>query len=593
MKKRRNFSRRLFFAYSTALLAVLLLLFTFVGLFIFREQYQRSVEAQVQLMDKTAEQLDSSLRELDRIVNGLLFDKDFLAVMEDPDASLHYTNYSTRVLNRFVALDAPLFSTHRVIAFDRELYYTMSKTGENQPHIKAALSSYPWWNEVVEARGQKVILPLHQDSFDPGDHPVYSVSRAITDGGRCYGIIEVQNSYEQLASLCALDARTGSLAVFAPDGSLLYPALSGENFPTLPDGLFERTAAQRPGEGSYTYGNLQVSYTRSEYSGWTTVIYAGVGALVPYALQLLLLCVFSFLVLAGVSLLMVHLITKRLTAPLLDLNAALSQVSLDNLSLTLPDAHGIVEIDSINSSFEAMFAQLKAAIAQNVQSRANEERANYLALQSQMNPHTIYNTIAMIESVSYMHGDREVSNLCICFSQMLRYISDYTKREYTVKDELGHLKNYAALIMKRYEGKLDIQIECPPELERQVLPKFTIQPLVENSVKHGFGAGCDKLDIAVCAENTSDGWRVLVRDSGQGFPADRLEELERQFAHCDDCLKASEDVVNMKIGNLALSNIYIRCRLLYGERFRMTVGNNQDGPGGFVALGILWEEDEE
>lgn len=591
MKKRLNFSRRLFFAYSTALLAVLALLFAFVILFVYREQYQRSVETQVQLMDKTSDQLDASIREMDRIVNGLLFDKAFLSIMEDPEAALHYTNYSTRVLNSFVALDAPTFSTHRIIAFDRNLYYTMSKTGENQPYIKAALAAYPRWDEIMAANGQKVVLPPHQDSFDPASHPVYSVARAVTEGGRFYGIIEVQNSYQQLADFCAMDKRTGALAVFDADGSLIYPNDADEEERTLLSELFASTTAQAAPDGSFTAARRQVSYTRSNYSGWTTVIYAGVGTMVPYALELMLLCFLAFLLMAGACLLLIHVITKRLTAPLLDLNKALAQVSLDNLSLTLPDSHGIVEIESINSSFEAMFTQLKGAIAQNVQSRANEERANYLALQSQMNPHTIYNTIAMIESVSYMHGDREVSNLCICFSRMLRYISDYSKREYAVKDELNHLKDYAVLITKRYEGKLDIDTFCAPGLERQILPKFTIQPLVENSVKHGFGAGCDKLVISVNVEQTPDGWRIVVRDSGQGFPIERLEELSRQFAHCDDCLKVSEDVVNQKIGNLALSNIYIRCRLLYGERFHINVGNNPDGPGGFVALDIAWEED--
>lgn len=592
MKTRRNYSHKLFFAYSTALLVVLALLFAFVLLFVYREQYRRNIETQAQILGKTAERLDASLQEMDRIVNGLLFDKDFLRIMQDPDAALHYTNYSTKVLNRFVALDAPLFSTHRIIAFDREFYYTMSKTGENQPHIKAALVNYPWWAQVVAAGGQKVLLPIHQDSFDPVRHPVYSVARAVTDGNRCYGVIEVQNSYTQLERFCAVDSRVGTLAVFSSSGELIYPQESGEAQTELLSALYGDISAQEDQEGRFISGRRQISYTRSDYSGWTAAIYIPVGSVVPYALEFAVLSAFAFFLLAGASLLMVHLIAKRLTAPLLDLNEALSRVSLDNLSLTLPDAHGILEIETINHSFEEMFTHLKRAIAQNVQSRANEERANYLALQSQMNPHTIYNTIAMIESVSYLHGDREVSNLCICFSQMLRYISDYTKRAYTVKDELGHLKNYAALIMKRYEGKLDIRVECESGLERRLLPKFTIQPLVENSVKHGLRADSGMLHILVSVARTNGGWYIRAEDSGNGFPPDRLEELDRQFAHCDDCLKASEDVVNQKIGNLALSNIYIRCRLMYRGAFRIALGNNQVAPGSYVELTILDEEED-
>lgn len=178
--------------------------------------------------------------------------------------------------------------------------------------------------------------------------------------------------------------------------------------------------------------------------------------------------------------------------------------------------YNIVEIENINRSFQAMLRQLRGEIARNAESRANEERANYIALQSQMNPHTIYNTIAMIESVCYMNGDLEASQLCIAFSKMLRYISDNTRSAYTVEDELRHLENYAALMKKRYESRLEIGIQSDSALLTQIIPKFTLQPLVENAIKHGMNRSSRPFVVNVTVKTVTGGWRVEVSENGNG-----------------------------------------------------------------------------
>ena len=586
MKKIRKYPQKLFLAYSAVFLAVLFFIFSATLTILYREQYAFNVDTQAQLVSKTEEQIDASLQSMDRIVNGLLFNKSFMSIIKDPDFASHYTDYSKQVLNVFVSLDAPSFPTHRIIAFNDDAYYNLSKTGENQEYIKQSLSGYPWKDEILAKDGEKVVLPLHADSFEPAAYPVYSVARAITDGKVNYGIIEVQNSYEHLEALCTLDSHVGRIALFAPTGEQIYPAEENELLPAL-----YKQASRQSGlaQGRFRYQSHQVCYSVSAYSGWVTLLYTPVSDIFPFAVPLILACIAAFLLLSGGALFIIRIISKRLTAPLVNLNQALKKVSIDNLSIELPTQYGVEEIESINQSFLTMFSQLKEAIARSVQARANEERANYLALQSQMNPHTLYNTIGMIESVSYINGDKEVSNLCVCFSEMLRYISDFTKREYTVCDELQHLSNYATLTETRYHGKLEIYTQVDDSLKNKVIPKFTIQPLVENAVKHGFEGAHKHLTVWVRVATRPGGWSLQVIDDGIGFSQDKLDEIERQFLHCERCLHDKNDVVNMKIGNLALSNIYIRCRILYGDAFAFHVSNAAEGTGGCVEL-LIGEE---
>lgn len=590
MKKARKYPQKLFLSYSAFFLTVLLLIFVVTLTITYREQYHKVLDSQLQLVSKTEDQVNESLQSMDRIVNGLLFNQSFMTIIKDKQVDLHYTDNSKQVLNTFVSLDAPLFPTHRIIAFNDSIYYNFSKTGENPEYIRQAMEIHRWKQQILSSDGEKVIIPMHQDSFDAAPYKVYSVARAITDGKQRYGVIEVQNSYDYLEQICSLDAHVGQVALFSSSGEQIYPNTK-EDFLSNLNRQVEQAGGQAT--GSFQYEKQLVCYSISPYSGWITYIYRPVSEIIPFTLPLVAAFLIAFILLAAGTMVIIRIITNRLTSPLIALNQALKKVSIDNLSLELPTQYGVEEIESINQSFLTMFSQLKESIARNVQARANEERANYLALQSQMNPHTLYNTIGMIESVSYINGDKEVSNLCICFSDMLRYISDYSKKTYTIRDELQHLNNYAVLIETRYKGKLEIYTDFDETLLDKQIPKFTIQPLVENSVKHGFGGPCGHLIIQVTVSACRNGWAIRILDNGQGFTEQRLAEIEQQFLHCDECLKDSNDVLNRKIGNLALSNIYIRLRILYGKSFQFTLANRQDGLGACIELVIQEEKKEE
>ncbi|MGL6216951.1 MAG: sensor histidine kinase, partial [Lacrimispora sphenoides] len=122
-----------------------------------------------------------------------------------------------------------------------------------------------------------------------------------------------------------------------------------------------------------------------------------------------------------------------------------------------------------------------------------------------------------------------------------------------------------------------------------VLPKFTIQPLVENAVKHGFSSQVHDLKIEVMIEPVSNGWHLIVRDNGGGFSNDAISMIYRQFQEGDATLVDHGDVVNTKIGNLGLTNIYIRFRILYGDSFSIDIGNNPDTSGGYIELTVITE----
>lgn len=224
MKKSRRFTQKLFLTYTCMYWAALLFLFLIVlGLF-YLQQYGKTQENQRQLVSKTSEQVDSSLQSMDRIANGLLFNNTFLQFMKHPGGEPYSNDAEQQILNAFTALDAPLFSTHRIIAFNDSHFFNLSKSGENQNYMEQAAENWAWKEQLLAKEGQKLFIPPHQDPFDNLPHCVYSVARPVNDGSGSYAVVEVQNDYQELEKLCSLSPRSGQIVLYSPEGELIYPS---------------------------------------------------------------------------------------------------------------------------------------------------------------------------------------------------------------------------------------------------------------------------------------------------------------------------------------------------------------------------------
>lgn len=587
MKPMLKFQKKLFVTYSV-LVIFILVLFIGVGIWMLYTRYSKEMEeGQRQITLKTQQQADTTLYELDKMVGSLIFNKEFRDIMKRGELQRSfYTEYNKAVLSIFVTLDAPKFQTYRLIAFNDYAYYTFVKSGEDKAYITDAIKAYPWKEQLHQLGGSRLIIPPHYDTFSSVHTLVYSVARNLTDGrNEVYCTIEAQYDYQKLADLCQIDEQVGEMIMLDATGALIYPLVqTGKNVNVNCAELWKQIQAAGASSGRVYDQGRTAFYQISDYSGWITLLLPTDQWFKNMVGNLLALSVLVFVILCAFMLYALHRSLQTLTKPLAELNRSIRDVSLDHMALKVSEMKELDEIGFINRSFEKMFAQLEQSIALSVQAKANEERANYLALEAQMNPHTIYNTIAMIESVSYVNGDREVSALCLHFSRMLRYVSDYTRKEYFIRDEVAHLNNYAVLTQKRFEGKLVMNCTCDEKLLDVSIPKFTLQPLAENAVKHGFTSQNLPFVVSVQIKSVSNGWRVTVQDNGVGFEQNKLAEIAAQFAACDESLSNGAEIINNHIGNLALNNIYVRFRIQYGSRFSCQITNNENGLGCTVAL---------
>ena len=144
------------------------------------------------------------------------------------------------------------------------------------------------------------------------------------------------------------------------------------------------------------------------------------------------------------------------------------------------------EIHILEQTYNSMMLRLRENTLRELALREGALQAQLSALQAQINPHFIYNTLNIISAKSMESGNFDVIEICDQFASMLRYAMDTRSRTATMQDEIENVRNYLTLAKARYEQNLEYTIDVPDDLQDIKVPKLTLQPIVENALTHGY-----------------------------------------------------------------------------------------------------------
>ena len=214
--------------------------------------------------------------------------------------------------------------------------------------------------------------------------------------------------------------------------------------------------------------------------------------------------------------------------------------------------------------------------------RLSNRQAQYLALQNQINPHFLYNTLEAIRGDALSVGMRDIATITEALATFFRYTISNMDNLVSLEEELGNAENYFAIQNYRFGERISMQVTLEAGSEAAVdfmIPKLTLQPIIENAIIHGLegqvGPGKVSVDIA------TDGGRLLidVSDDGLGMSEDVLEELRRRLPSSDTT--ANRD--DKHRGGIALANVNNRIKLLFGEQYGIRV-SSIEGTGTTVEI---------
>ncbi|RIX60444.1 sensor histidine kinase [Paenibacillus nanensis] len=227
------------------------------------------------------------------------------------------------------------------------------------------------------------------------------------------------------------------------------------------------------------------------------------------------------------------ILSRSISKPIKSIVQEMRRVERGDLSTKIQADKSYEEINYLNTHFNRMVSEINGLVVRNKIAAASEKNAQIHALQSQVNPHFLYNTLEMIYWLLDEQDNEKLANLVLSLSRIFRYSSDWRNSVATLKDELEQIGHYMLIIGARSDGRIHIQHDIDEELLLTELPKMTLQPLIENAVIHGLASYTGEGTITITACRDGQVIEIQIRDDGAGIPPAKLEELQQSLKRAE------------------------------------------------------------
>lgn len=274
----------------------------------------------------------------------------------------------------------------------------------------------------------------------------------------------------------------------------------------------------------------------------------------------------GIIVLDSILLIFLYKTFKRYSQQISVVMQAMEQTAAGNLETRIDTTKTEYELKELSIGINEMLDSINQFVEDIYKLEIKQQDAHMRALQAQINPHFLYNTLEYIRMYAISEGSEELADVVYAFSALLR---NNTNQEKTIslKEELDFCEKYVYLYQMRYPNRVAYHFMIDPDLEKIEVPKFVIQPLVENYFKHGidFTRFDNALSVKVLQEDKRV--RIIVKDNGKGMTEKRLKQVEEKLSHPKVELHES----------IGLQNVNERLRANFGSSYYMSLENNETG----------------
>ena len=452
----------------------------------------------------------------------------------------------------------------------------------------------PWYDDLKNSENNRLVFCDRDErltkffTYEDGSRFLTVASVYQSTYYKPQGVIEVKHSISSLISkLKKIDtgAYNEKIYIYDQTGKSIYSFTNdnmAEEYAALVAGN-EQPAYDEPRHISYN-GNTHLFVNTSSYSGFTTVIAIDnndVYRPIYDYIKANLLIFTGFIVLI---LLLSYVVSRIITIPVMKMYSNISSLHTDKESMLTGSLEkidtNIIELDTLYSAVMDMHDRAKASMNREIVLNNQRLQSQILALQSQMNPHFLYNSLATISAMADEGMNDEVTKMCQTISRILRYISSDKDPLVPVNEDVSHAKDYLECMKMRYEDDLIYSINIPDEMKDIKIPKLCLQLIVENSIKYATKNVRAPWIISIDGRMTGIYWEITVKDNGPGFNEADLKEINDKIEY----INKTDILPGLEINGMGLMNIYIRFKTLYHGKHIFRVSNYAEG-GALVTIG--------
>ena len=334
-------------------------------------------------------------------------------------------------------------------------------------------------------------------------------------------------------------------------------------------------------------GNNMVSFSAIKNTGWKVVVISSMAS-VSQGMGKMLAGFVAVLILASISIAMItSRISKSIARPINDLSKRVRGFANGDRIPEDAEFTGGDEIEQLNDSFNNMMRRINSLIEEVYEAklRKNEaelksKEAELTLLQSQINPHFLYNTLEIIrwKAMFLTNGENEVTEMVSTLSDFFRLSLSKGEKIIPLKDEIAHTRNYVTIMNFRYTNKIDVQWHVDEELLDRRVPKLILQPVVENAIYHGIKPTNGKGLINIYVRRNENRIELQVMDNGVGMSSEAVERLNSEMAD-----NAPPQPGPGKKGGYGLRNVNQRIKLTFGDKYGLYI-DSELGTGTSVRI---------
>ena len=306
-----------------------------------------------------------------------------------------------------------------------------------------------------------------------------------------------------------------------------------------------------------------VNHFTTDFEGWTywsiipfNKMFSKITA-VKYSLVFVFMLMFIILIALGFNFL------RRITNPILELAGTMQKVQNGNFNIVNslnPSKIYEDEVGILYRNFKTMIQRIDELIQENYAKQLLIKETEFKALQSQINPHFLYNTLESINWLAIINKQKQISSMVEALGNLMRNSIDFKEDIITVEEELEIVNSYLTIQKYRFDDRLEFQLGVPSHFMKCRIPKLILQPLLENSFKHAVETSVYTSVIKLEAYQEEDKLFIRVEDNGPGIDPLILE-------------KVKEGKVKPKGSGIGLNNIDNRIKLFTGEEYGLRIEN--------------------
>lgn len=379
------------------------------------------------------------------------------------------------------------------------------------------------------------------------------------------GVLIIEILEEDMFSPLNAVLRDNEIFVVDNDSTIIYP----HQYDDLQQHIKLRNIDFEGQENYFIYKNNLYSYETIEPLNINIISKTPIGNMLKNTSRT------SGLIILGVALgiaileIFTYYILKIIFSKLNQIVKIMDIVAKGNFNIQLPVTSND-EVGKITGSFNILIQKINDLVSDVIKKETAHKDAQLTALQYQINPHFIYNTIDNFRMKLELQGDFEMADSITDFGKILRYNINRDTKFATIKEEVDYLEKYINLHRLRFGERIKFKVYFLEKFEKAKIIRFILQPIIENSIKHGMDSSKQELNIQIKFYQENHCIQIHVIDDGKGMARHQIEYLNDKFKNLKDLQN-----INSADKNIGLANINARIKLFYGDQYSIRMESSE------------------